>query len=114
MIELDKVSMSFRTTNDRITSLKEYVIKKISGKIEHKVFQALTEVSLSIEKGEVIGILGENGAGKSTLLKIISGILSPTQGKVEVKGTIAPLLELGAGFDIDLTAKENVFLMVLY
>lgn len=110
MIELNNVSMSFRTTNDRITSLKEYVIKKMSGKIEHKVFQALNEISFSIEKGEVVGILGENGAGKSTLLKIISGILSPTQGNVQVKGTIAPLLELGAGFDVDLTAKENVFL----
>ncbi|MGG4094727.1 ATP-binding cassette domain-containing protein [Paenibacillus lautus] len=110
MIDLNNVSMRFRLANDRIMSLKEYVVKKISGKLEYKEFVALNDVSFSIEKGEVVGIIGSNGAGKSTLLKIISGILSPTQGKVKVTGTIAPMLELGAGFDIDLTARENVFL----
>lgn len=110
MIDLNNVSMRFRLANDRIMSLKEYVVKKISGKLEYKEFVALNDVSFSIEKGEVVGIIGSNGAGKSTLLKIISGILAPTQGKVKVTGTIAPMLELGAGFDIDLTARENVFL----
>ncbi|MEC0330844.1 MULTISPECIES: ABC transporter ATP-binding protein [Paenibacillus] len=110
MISVDNVSMKFRMANDRIMSLKEYVIKKVSGKIEYKEFVALNDVSFSIKKGEVVGIIGNNGAGKSTLLKIISGILAPTEGNVKVMGNIAPMLELGAGFDIDLTAKENVFL----
>lgn len=110
MISVDNVSMKFRMANDRIMSLKEYVIKKVSGKIEYKEFVALNNVSFSIKKGEVVGIIGNNGAGKSTLLKIISGILAPTEGNVKVMGNIAPMLELGAGFDIDLTAKENVFL----
>ncbi|MEC0140607.1 ATP-binding cassette domain-containing protein [Paenibacillus macerans] len=110
MISVDNVFMKFRMANDRIMSLKEYVIKKVSGKIEYKEFVALNNVSFSIKKGEVVGIIGNNGAGKSTLLKIISGILAPTEGNVKVMGNIAPMLELGAGFDIDLTAKENVFL----
>lgn len=110
MIELNDVSMRFRMANDRITSLKEYVVKKVSGKIKYKEFVALDKISLSIKKGEVVGIIGNNGAGKSTLLKIISGILTPTKGTVKVQGSIAPMLELGAGFDIDLTARENIFL----
>lgn len=110
MIELNNVSMKFRMANDRIMSLKEYVVKKLTGKIEYKEFIALDNISFSIKKGEVVGIIGSNGAGKSTLLKIISGILAPTQGNVRVQGSIAPMLELGAGFDIDLTARENIFL----
>ncbi|MDQ0089968.1 ABC-type polysaccharide/polyol phosphate transport system ATPase subunit [Paenibacillus anaericanus] len=110
MIELNNVSMKFRMANDRIMSLKEYVVKKLTGKIEYKEFVALNNVSFSIKKGEVVGIIGSNGAGKSTLLKIISGILAPTQGNMRVQGSIAPMLELGAGFDVDLTARENIFL----
>ncbi|MDT8979779.1 ABC transporter ATP-binding protein [Paenibacillus sp. chi10] len=110
MIELSNISMKFRMANDRIMSLKEFVVKKLTGKLEYKEFVALNGVSFSIKKGEVVGIVGGNGAGKSTLLKIISGILSPNQGTVSVKGSIAPMLELGAGFDFDLTAKENIFL----
>ncbi|UNK18019.1 ATP-binding cassette domain-containing protein [Paenibacillus sp. N3/727] len=110
MIELNNVSMKFRMANDRIMNLKEYIVKKISGKLEYKEFVALNDISFSIEKGEVIGIVGSNGAGKSTLLKIISGILTPSQGSVQINGSIAPMLELGAGFDIDLTARENIFL----
>lgn len=102
--------MNFRLANDRILSLKEYVIKRVSNKITYKHFRALSDVSFSIQKGEVIGIIGNNGAGKSTLLKIISGILTPTKGNVKVSGNIAPMLELGAGFDMDLTARENIFL----
>ncbi|WP_379341819.1 ATP-binding cassette domain-containing protein [Paenibacillus sp. GCM10027629] len=102
--------MKFRMANDHVTSLKEFLVKKIAGKLEYKEFVALKGVSFSIEKGDVIGIIGNNGAGKSTLLKIISGILHPTSGKVEISGNIAPMLELGAGFDVDLTARENVFL----
>lgn len=110
MIDLNNISMRFRMANDRIISLKEFVVKKVSGKIKYKEFVALSNISLSIKKGEVIGIIGNNGAGKSTLLKIISGILTPSEGNVKVQGTIAPMLELGAGFDIDLTARENIFL----
>ncbi|MBO2944785.1 ATP-binding cassette domain-containing protein [Paenibacillus sp. F411] len=110
MIELNDVSMKFRMSNDKILSLKEFVVKKLSGKLEYKDFTAIDNVSFSIEKGEVVGIVGSNGAGKSTLLKIIAGILSPSKGDVQIKGTIAPMLELGAGFDMDLTARENIFL----
>lgn len=110
MIEINNVSMKFRMSNDRIMSLKEFVVKKITGKLQYKEFTALNDVSFSIKKGEVVGIVGSNGAGKSTLLKIISGILSPTDGIVKVHGSIAPMLELGAGFDFDLTARENIFL----
>jgi ABC-type polysaccharide/polyol phosphate transport system ATPase subunit len=110
VIDIKNVSMNFRLANDRILSLKEYVIKRVSNKITYKHFRALSDVSFSIQKGEVIGIIGNNGAGKSTLLKIISGILTPTKGNVKVSGNIAPMLELGAGFDMDLTARENIFL----
>ncbi|MDF2855487.1 MAG: ABC-type polysaccharide/polyol phosphate transport system, ATPase component [Neobacillus sp.] len=110
MIELNNVSMKFRMANDRIMSLKEYMLKKITGKLQYKEFIALKDISFSIKKGEVVGLIGGNGAGKSTLLKIISGILSPTLGNAKVEGNIAPLLELGAGFDMDLSAKENIFL----
>ena len=96
--------------NDHINSLKEFFVKKFTGKLEYKEFTALQGISFSIEKGEVIGIIGSNGAGKSTLLKVISGILSPTTGSIQVNGNIAPMLELGAGFDVDLTARENIFL----
>jgi ABC-type polysaccharide/polyol phosphate transport system ATPase subunit len=102
--------MKFRMANDRINNLKEYFIKKLSGQLEYKEFIALQDVTFRIEKGEVIGIIGSNGAGKSTLLKVISGILTPSSGNVRIEGTVAPLLELGAGFDIDLTARENIFL----
>jgi len=110
VIDIKNVSMNFRLANDRILSLKEYVIKRVSNKLTYKHFHALSDVSFSIQKGEVIGIIGNNGAGKSTLLKIISGILTPTKGNVKVSGNIAPMLELGAGFDMDLTARENIFL----
>ncbi|MDQ0724081.1 ABC-type polysaccharide/polyol phosphate transport system ATPase subunit [Paenibacillus sp. W4I10] len=110
MIELNNVSMRFRRANDQINSLKEFIVKKLSGKIVYKEFEALSNVNFSIKQGEVIGLIGGNGAGKSTLLKIISGILTPSEGSVKVQGNIAPMLELGAGFDIDLTARENVFL----
>jgi ABC-type polysaccharide/polyol phosphate transport system ATPase subunit len=110
IIRADDVTMTFRMANDRINSFKEFFIKKITNKLKYKEFTALQNVSFSIEKGEVFGIIGSNGAGKSTLLKLISGILAPTSGNITVNGSIAPMLELGAGFDVDLTARENVFL----
>ena len=104
------VAMRFRLTDDKILSLKEFVTRKIRGKIKTNEFWALKGVSFDVHKGEVLGIIGRNGSGKSTLLKCISGILKPTQGSVTCHGNIVPMLELGSGFDPDLTGRENVFL----
>lgn len=102
--------MCFHMTKEKISGLKEYVIKFIKKELQYVEFWALKDVSFEIKKGETFGIVGLNGSGKSTMLKIISGVLKPTDGKVLINGTIAPLIELGAGFDIELTARENVFL----
>ena len=110
MIELKNVSLKYNLNKESILSLKEYMIKFLKRKLNYEIFWAVKNVDLKIEKGEVLGIIGYNGAGKSTLLKIISGIIQPTEGKVNVDGKIAPLIELGAGFDFELTARENVFL----
>lgn len=110
IISVNHVTMDFLMANQRVSGLKEYLLKLMKGQIQYQAFRALSDISFTVNKGEVIGIIGVNGAGKSTLLKLISGILTPTQGNVSVHGAIAPMLELGAGFDLDLTAKENVFL----
>jgi len=96
--------------SEKIYSIKEYFIKLVSGKLYFREFWALKDISFKIKKGEIFGIIGLNGAGKSTLLKIIAGVLKPTMGRVYVNGTMAPLIELGAGFDFELTARENIFL----
>jgi ABC-2 type transport system ATP-binding protein len=110
IIEIQDVSMRFRLANDRILSLKEFVTTKLSGKLTYQNFWALKNITFQVGRGEVVGIIGRNGSGKSTLLKIISGIMKPTNGKVICRGNIVPMLELGSGFDLDLTGKENVFL----
>lgn len=110
MIRVNNITMDFKMANDRINSLKETVIASLTGKLQYHYFRALDHVSFDVDKGEVFGIIGANGAGKSTLLKIISGILHPTEGYSHVSGHIAPLLELGAGFDPELSAKENIYL----
>lgn len=110
VIEVDNVSLCYRMTYDRIKSMKEYLVQLVQGKVKYEEFWALRNVSFEVEKGEVLGIIGHNGAGKSTLLKVISGILKPTEGSVQVNGTVVPMLELGSGFDYDLTGHENVFL----
>lgn len=110
IIEVKDVSMRFRMANDRISSIKEYAIAKLTGKLEYKEFEALKHVSFDVQRGEVVGLIGHNGAGKSTMLKVISGILKPTEGSVTVRGNIAPMLELGSGFDFDMTGRENIFL----
>lgn len=104
------VSMHFNIASEKLENIKEYFIKLLKRQLFFKDFVALDDVNIEIKKGEVFGIVGTNGSGKSTLLKILSGILQPTTGTVEIDGTIAPLIELGAGFDGDLTAKENIYL----
>lgn len=110
MIEVRDVSMRFRMANDRISSIKEYAIVRLRGKLKYNEFEALKHVSFDVKRGEVMGLIGHNGAGKSTLLKVISGILKPTEGSVIVRGNVAPMLELGSGFDFDMTGRENIFL----
>lgn len=109
-IEVSHVSMRFNLSSQKVDNLKEYFIKLIRKELKYKEFWALRDVSLNIEKGDRVGVLGLNGAGKSTLLKIIAGVLKPTQGKVTVRGKIAPLLELGAGFEKEYTGAENIYL----
>lgn len=110
MIKVNNVSMRFSIANDRLMSLKEYAIAAVSKKLKYKDFWVFKNISFEVEKGDVVGIIGRNGAGKSTLLKIISGVLTPTEGSVEVNGNIVPMLELGSGFDFELTGRENIFL----
>ncbi len=110
MIEVDNVSMCFNMAKEKHESLKEYVLAALHGKLQFEEFYALRDVTMNVKKGEFHGLIGLNGSGKSTLLKVISGVFKPTRGHVTVHGTIAPLIELGAGFDPDLTARENVYL----
>ena len=110
IIRANDISMRYLMTYDRIQSIKEYVVQLLRGKIKYEEFWALKNVSFEVERGEVVGIIGHNGAGKSTLLKVISGILKPTGGSLEVHGNVVPMLELGSGFDHDLTGRENIFL----
>ena len=109
-VEVSNVSMRFNMSKDKVDSIKEYMIRLVKRQLFFEEFWALKEVSFSVEKGDVFGIVGLNGSGKSTLLKTISGILKPTEGRVYTEGVISPMIELGAGFDTDLTARENVFL----
>ena len=110
IIKVDHVSMKFNLSSEKFDSFKEYVIKRIKGQVSIEEFWALNDVSFEVYKGDSIGLIGLNGSGKSTMLKTIAGVLKPTKGSVTVSGSIAPLIELGAGFDMDLTARENVFL----
>lgn len=109
-IEVKNVEMVFNIANEQLQSLKEYFIKIMRGELFFKRFCALQDISLTVENGDVYGIIGTNGSGKSTLLKIIAGVLEPTKGSCAVNGTIAPLIELGAGFDLELSARENIYL----
>lgn len=109
-VELRNVEMHFNMNKEKLYSLKEYFIKFAKRELRFERFIALKDISFDIKKGDVFGILGLNGSGKSTTLKLISGILSPTKGTIKTQGTIAPLIELGAGFDMDLTARENIYL----
>lgn len=110
MIDVEHVSMSFRMANDKVNSLKEYFVAFFEHRLQYEEFQVLDDISFHVNKGEVVGIIGRNGAGKSTLLKIIAGVLKPSEGQVTVRGNIVPMLELGSGFDYELTGRENIFL----
>lgn len=110
MIEVKNISMSYKMAEGDIRSLKEYTVKWFSRKLKRIDHQVLNNISFSVDKGEVMGIIGVNGAGKSTLLKIISGILKPNSGNVILNGKIIPLLGLGSGFDMELTGIENIYL----
>ena len=109
-IEVNDVSMIFNMASERLDNLKEYFIKLVKHELFFEEFHALKHVSFKVRRGEVLGLVGTNGSGKSTMLKIIAGVLEPSEGSVRVHGNIAPLIELGAGFDIELTARENIYL----
>lgn len=110
MISVSDVSMMFNLSKDKITGLKEYMVKALKRQLFYEEFWALRGVDFAVDKGEVFGVMGLNGSGKSTLLKIIAGVFKPTLGSVAVNGEIAPLLELGAGFDMEFSARDNVFM----
>lgn len=110
IVEVDNLTIRFNMASEKVDNLKEYVIKLAKKELKFKEFLALQDVSLKVKRGESWALIGVNGSGKSTLLKAISGILKPCKGTVSVLGTIAPLIELGAGFDGNLTARENIYL----
>lgn len=110
VIELEHVSMMFNKSTEKVDNVKEYVIKFLKGQLRFEEFWALKDVNIKIEQGESVAFIGLNGSGKSTLLKTIAGVLKPAKGSCRVNGSVAPLIELGAGFDFDLSARENVYL----
>lgn len=110
VIQVRDVSMHFNLMEEKVDSIKEYFVKLIKGKLLYNDFTALDHISFDVQKGDILGFIGFNGAGKSTLLKILAGVLTPTTGSVKVTGSIAPLIEVGAGFDPELTARENIYL----
>lgn len=109
-VEVNDVTMVFNMASEQLNSLKEYFIKLMHHELYFKEFEALRHISFKVKPGEVVGLVGTNGSGKSTMLKIIAGVLEPTKGECIVHGNIAPLIELGAGFDMELTARENIYL----
>lgn len=110
MVSVKDVSMVFNLATEKVDSLKEYVLKLAKHELMMQKFYALQDINLEIQRGESVALIGVNGSGKSTLLKVIAGVLHPTTGSVQVNGSVAPMIELGAGFDPELTARENVFL----
>lgn len=110
VIDVDNVSMVFNINKEKIDSAKEYFIKIVKKELMFTKFTALENISFQVQKGESVGLVGLNGSGKSTLLKIIAGVIKPTTGKVSVKGTVAPLIEVGAGFNPNLSGRENIYL----
>ena len=109
-VKVENVSVMFNLNKEKVDNIKEYLIKMVKRELRFTEFWALKNISFEVKQGERIGILGFNGAGKSTMLKVIAGVLKPTKGSVEVNGVIAPLLELGAGFDMNYSGSENIYL----
>ncbi|MCL2079034.1 MAG: ABC transporter ATP-binding protein [Oscillospiraceae bacterium] len=109
-IEVKNVSMMFNLSKDKVSGLKEYIVKSLKRQLFYEKFWALRDISFDVKRGEVFGIMGLNGAGKSTLLKLIAGVFKPTSGSITVRGEISPLLELGAGFDVEVSARENIYM----
>lgn len=110
VLKVEHVGMKFNLSQEKVDDLKDYIIKLLKRQISYNEFWALKDINFSLNKGDRLGILGLNGAGKSTLLKVIAGVLKATEGTVTTKGKIAPLLELGAGFDLQYTGRENIYL----
>lgn len=110
IIQLENVSVQYRVPQEQIGTFKEYAIRLLEGKVRQRSFNALSQVNLTVHRGEVFGIIGHNGAGKSTLLKLIARVIRPTLGRIVVRGNVAPLLDVGAGFHPELTGRENVYL----
>lgn len=110
IIEIKNISMCFNLAKEKTDTIKEYFFKMVKGKLHYTEFYALKDISFDIKRGDAIALIGRNGSGKSTMLKIIAGVMYPSTGTVTVRGSIAPLIELGAGFDMDLTARENIYL----
>ena len=110
IVAVNNVSLKFKLEQNRANSLKEFCVRWLKHDLKSEDFWALSGVSFEVEKGDVLGIIGHNGAGKSTLLKVISGIMKPSKGSVEVHGNIVPMLELGSGFDFELCGRENIYL----
>lgn len=110
IIEVNGVTMRFNLAEEKTDTIKEYFVKLVTGKLHFNEFYALKNVSFEVKRGEAVALIGKNGSGKSTMLKILAGVLYPTEGTVTVNGSIAPMIELGAGFDMELTAKENIYM----
>ena len=110
LVQVNDVSMRFNLAQEKTETLKEYVVKLLKGKLMFNEFYALKHVNFNVNRGEAVALIGRNGSGKSTMLKVIAGVMYPSAGSCQVNGSIAPMIELGAGFDMDLTARENIFL----
>lgn len=110
VIKVKDLSMRFNLATEKTDTVKEYILKLLKGQLMFNEFYALKDINLEIKKGDSVALIGVNGSGKSTLLKCIAGVLYPTKGDIKIQGSIAPLIELGAGFDMDLTARENLYL----
>ncbi len=110
IIAVNNVAMEFNLAKEKVDSLKEYLIRAVKGQLHYDQFWALKGISFDVKRGDSVGLIGLNGSGKSTMLKVIAGVLKPTTGNVIVDGSVAPLIELGAGFDFDLTGRENIYL----